>query len=324
MSRGFAVGDHDDLLGGARMVAQKPPGQVEGVLHVRPVHPLPAGSGQVLRLDPAGEVREADQVELVVRIPALDQRVQGQCHLLRRDEVPAERHRERQVEQQRGGCLGPGLRLDQLEVRHGELRPSGRPPSDHRVEHRLLHGDLAAVPELPRPGRAGRLGNAPGLARVVRPFAIPPELLEQLHQDALAKPARALRSDLEPAAAAGDQPGFFQSPFDLLQTPEVPHGVIAHGVAEPILVDVLEGRAGVVGPHRAVQVLEIRQPFEGVDRGLHRHGFLAAGQGGVVPGHVREELRQGAGQSVDLEGQVHVLKNLPGQLIQLGALLGRQ
>ena len=74
------------------------------------------GGGQVLGLHRPGVVAEPDQVERVVRVAPLDQRVQGERHLLRVDEVPAQRHRERQVEQQGGRGLGALLRLDELEV----------------------------------------------------------------------------------------------------------------------------------------------------------------------------------------------------------------
>ena len=99
------------------MLGEQPAGEQEGVLHVRPLNPVhhPLG-GKVLEVQPAGEVGEADQVEVVLRVLALDERVERQRHPLGGHPVPPQRHREGQVDQQGGGGPGTRLRLDQLEV----------------------------------------------------------------------------------------------------------------------------------------------------------------------------------------------------------------
>ena len=99
MRRGLAVGHHDDLPRCARVLGEEAAGQHEGMLHVGAVRPLEAGRREVLGLQLPGVVAEADQVERVVGVAALDQRVQRQRQLLGVDEVAAQRHRERQVEQ---------------------------------------------------------------------------------------------------------------------------------------------------------------------------------------------------------------------------------
>ena len=81
-----------------------------------PYDALEPRRGQVLGLQLPRVVAEPDQVQRVVRVAALDQRVQRERHLLGVDEVTAQRHRERQVEQQRGRGLGALLGLDHLEV----------------------------------------------------------------------------------------------------------------------------------------------------------------------------------------------------------------
>ena len=148
---------------------------------------------------------------------------------------------------------------------------------EHRVEHRPLDVDAARVPEAPAAGRAGRLGQAARPRARVAPLPVALERLEQL------APAPARRAcgrrwavTRRPPALAGQQPGLLEGPLDLLQPPEVAHGVVAQRSAQGLLVDVVEPRARVVAAHRPLQVLEVVEPLQRVDRGLQRHGVLAA------------------------------------------------
>ena len=93
------------------------------------IDPLPPRRRQVLGFHPPREVAEPDHVEPVVRVSPLDQRMQRERHLLRVDEMPPKRHRERNVEKQRGGGFGPMLGLHELEVlRRKRDRPPGSGP----------------------------------------------------------------------------------------------------------------------------------------------------------------------------------------------------
>ena len=112
----LAVGDHDHLLDLAGVVGEQAAGQQERVLHVGAVHALEPGAGEVRGLQTPGVVGEPDQVQRVGTVLALDQGVQRQGHALGRHEVALQRHRERQVEQQRRGGGGAHLLLDDLEV----------------------------------------------------------------------------------------------------------------------------------------------------------------------------------------------------------------
>ena len=256
-------------------------------------------------------------------VAPLDQRVQRERHPLRVDVVPAQRHREREVQQQRGRGLGALLGLEQLEVVGLEPHPGSRAAPDHGVEHAPLDRDLPRVAEPPRPGRAGRFGEPAGLAGLVHTLAIPPQLLEHAHERPLPHRARALRGDLEPAPFARDQAGALQRALDLLEPPEIAHGVLAERLPQRVLVDVVDRGARVVALQRAVELLELVQAFHRVDRRRQRHRFVAAGERRFPPPQVGERRGQVRAQPVDLEREIHVLQDLLGERPELGALLGR-
>src|SRR5256885_866394 len=83
--------------------------------------------------------------------------------------------------------------------------------------------------------------------------------------------------------------------------------VAASGPPKGVLVVVLDGRPGVVAAERAIELLVVVHPLQGVDGGGHGHGLLARRERGLAPGQVREHAGQVAAQPVRLEGQVHVL-----------------
>ena len=214
------------------MLREQATREVERVMHVGAVHALPPGGGELPRLHLARVVAEADQVQRVVRVPSLDQRVERERHLLRVHVVTAERHREREVEQQRGRRLGALLGLEQLEVVGFELHPPPRPASGHGVEDAPLHRDLPGVAEPPRPRGTRRLGEAACLAGLVHALAVATEVFEHPDQRALPHLARTLRGDLEPSSLAGYQAGPLERAFDLLQATQVRDRVLAQSVAQ--------------------------------------------------------------------------------------------
>ena len=276
------------------------------------------GAVRSSRLQPPRVVAEPDQVERVVRVAALDQRVQRQRHLLRVDEVPAQRHREREIEQQGGRRLGALLRLDHLEVVGDEAHLlAGRRPRD-RVEHRALHRELAVVAEVPWTGRAGRLGQTAGVASLVRALAVALQLLEDLRERAFPELARPTRRDLEASPAPLHETGLLEHALDLLQPTEVLSRGVPERAAHGVLVDVVDRRPRIVAVHRPVEVLVVVESFHRVDRSRHRHsGSLAVPLAdphplALAPRHLRERLLQVRAQAVDLEREVHVLHHLLG------------
>ena len=141
----------------------------------------------------------------------------------------------------------------------------------------------------------------------MRPLPIPPELFEQPDQRSLSHLPGAAGGHPQPSPDPFDQPGPLQRPFDLLERPDVTDRILPERPAQPVLVDVLQRRPGVLAPQRPVQLLVVGQPLQRVHGGPHGHGVLAAGQRGLVPRQLREHLPQRPGQLRDLEHQLRAL-----------------
>src|SRR2546430_9362185 len=104
----------------------------------------------------------------------------------------------------------------------------------------------------PRPGRSCRLGLASLPTGVVGALPVPFQVLEHPDQRPLPQLASPPWRDLQPPTLSNQQAGPLQGALDLLQPSYVVHGVLSERAAESLLVDVLQGRPGVVGPHGAV------------------------------------------------------------------------
>jgi hypothetical protein len=127
------------------------------------------------------------------------------------------------------------------------------------------------------------------VAPVVGPLPIPAELLEHPDQGPLSQLPGASGRHLEAAPRAGDQAGPFQGSFDLLQATDVPGCVGAEGPAEGVLVDVVQRRARVIAPERSLQLLEVMEPLQAVERGPERHGLFPPARCRLVPRKLGEQ-----------------------------------
>src|SRR5207244_532916 len=123
--------------------------------------------------------------------------------------------------------------------------------------HRALYGDLARIAERPRPRGARRLRGTAGLPGVVLALAVALQPFEDLDQSALPQLSRSPRRDLQPTFDTLKEASLLQRLLDLLQSPDVAHGILPERSAQPLLVHVVQRRARVVGPHRTVQLLVV-------------------------------------------------------------------
>src|SRR5438309_5417729 len=113
----LAVGDHDDLLVATLLPPQKPPRELEAVVHVGADVPLaPRELQKVFGLELFRVEGEPEDVQAVARELAADQRGQRERDLLGRQEVTVVDHRATHVEHHDGRCLGRELRSYHLEV----------------------------------------------------------------------------------------------------------------------------------------------------------------------------------------------------------------
>ena len=228
---------------GAGLAGEHAPAEQEPVLHVGAVDEVPRHLGQLLRLELAGDLAEADDAEEVARELRRDQRVQRHRDLLGREEVVAHRHRQRQVEHEHGARLGERLGALDLEVVGLQAHRRAAALALDGVAHGALDVEVERVAELVGLGLVGALVADAGALDLVAADAVLGELVEQVGQRVLADAPHAAGRELEAALLLLDEPGLLEHLGQLGQPLEAAGRVVAEQVPRRVEVD-LGQRAG--------------------------------------------------------------------------------
>ena len=213
------------------------------MLHVRAVDEVPGHLRQLLRLELAGDLAEADDAEEVAGELRRDERMQCHRNLLGREEVVAHRHRERQVEHEHGARLGQSLGALDLEVVGLQAYRRAAPLPLNRVAHRALDVEVERIAELVCLGLVGALVADAGALDLVTAHAVVGELVEQVGERVLADAPHAAGRELEAALALLDQAGLLEHPSQFGQALEAARRVVTQQVPRRVKVD-LGQRAG--------------------------------------------------------------------------------
>ncbi len=199
--------------------------------------------------------------------------------------------------------------------------PSGGAAAAHRVGQRADDVDRLLVAELPGPGGTGQLAGRTRRVDLVIALPAGRQRGEHLAQRGLPDPAHGLRGQFQPAAGSVQPALLLQLALDPAQLGEVVQSAAAQRAAHRVLVDVVQGRAGVLlaeGGHQFLGVGEVLERGRGV---AHAERLLPGQAGAAVPIQVRTARAQGVGEPVHLGRHPEVGEDALGGLREFRALV---
>ena len=318
--RGFAVRDHDDLLGAHGVLGEQPIRQQQRVLHVRAEHVfVPLQKRQVVRLELLRVGGEADDVERILGKAGSNEIVQRQGHFLRRLEGPAQSHRPGKIHEHRRRRGGDEFGAIDLEILMLQGNGRLRPVAVDRVADGARHVQVERIAEL--------VGF-----RLFQAFAEPPLLRQRMVAEALAPQAgvdfaerllpdhaRSARREFPLVARLPHVARLLQRVEQRLQIVEGIRRFVIEHVPKKLAVDALQIAAPLRRLHLADEFVE-RAHFAHEPHGRFEVDLFAAAE--AVAASAGIERRHALGQLLQFRFQLRIVEAVRKQRLQLLALIG--
>ena len=233
--RGFAVGDHDDLLVPvlARQHLARHP---QRVVHVGALHPRDGRLHQLVGLDLPRHVPEHQDAQVIARIHRRDERLQRHRHLLGRAPAVVAIHRVRRVEHEHRGRTREVLGALDLEILRRQPHRRALAPAIERVANGALQIEVERIAVFVLLGVVRALVPLADGADGVLAQLVLGQPREQIAQRLRPDLAHALGRDLDLAFLLADETLALELLHELRQLVHRVGHVVAHEFAHAIHV----------------------------------------------------------------------------------------